>query len=176
MPVPWGLVVKNGSKICSSSCGGTPVPVSLTDTRICPFSACCDLMTISRIPSTSFIASMLLKIRFIATCCNCTRSPMICERSSASSVRTNMLYRAASPRRRPTVSPTISLTSTPPLFRASLLNCVRILAMIWATRSPSLTILVTAERASSRSGSSRSSHRRQAFALAIAPVIGCVIS
>ena len=41
-------------------------------------------MVISRILSTSFIASMLLIIRFIRTCCNCTRSAMISGRSSAS--------------------------------------------------------------------------------------------
>src|SRR5437764_1321033 len=49
-------------------------------------------MTISRMPSPSFIASMLLTIRFIATCCNCTWSPMIGGRSVASSVRTDMSY------------------------------------------------------------------------------------
>ena len=74
------------------------------------FSARCEVMASSRKPSTSFIASMLLTMRFIATCCNCTRSPTIGGRSSASSIRTDMLYRIASPRRRATVSRIISFT------------------------------------------------------------------
>ena len=85
------MVVKNGSNICSASCGRNPMPVSLTETRICSSSARCYLMTISRIPSTSLIASMPLTIGFIATCCNCTRSPTIRGRSAANSVRTNTL-------------------------------------------------------------------------------------
>src|SRR6267378_5923891 len=39
MPVPSGLVVKNALKIRSACCGGSPTPVSLTDTRTCSFSA-----------------------------------------------------------------------------------------------------------------------------------------
>ena len=64
-------------KIWFDCCGGNPTPVSLTDTISCPFSARCDLMASSRVQSTSCIASMLLLMRFIMTCCNCTRSPMI---------------------------------------------------------------------------------------------------
>ena len=30
VPLPWALVVKNGSKILPSTCGGMPLPVSLT--------------------------------------------------------------------------------------------------------------------------------------------------
>src|SRR5882672_447299 len=75
MPVPWDLVVKNALKIWSPCCAGSPTPVSLTVTRTCSFSAPCDLIASSRVPSTSFIASMPLSMRFISTCCNCTRSP-----------------------------------------------------------------------------------------------------
>src|SRR4030081_16866 len=66
----------------------------------CSFSARCDLMASSRGPSTSFIASMPLMMRFIMTCCNCTRSPMTRGRSVDSSVRTDMEYRVSSLRRR----------------------------------------------------------------------------
>src|SRR5712691_1982529 len=82
-PVPSDLVVKNALKICSICCGGSPTPVSLTVTVSCPFSARCDLMASWRVSSTSFIASMPLTIRFMSTCCNCTRSPMIRGISSA---------------------------------------------------------------------------------------------
>src|SRR3984893_2702663 len=59
-----------------------------------------DLMASSRDPFTSFIASMLLLIRFIMTCCNCTRSPITWGRSAASSVRIDMECGATSRRRR----------------------------------------------------------------------------
>src|SRR6266849_4277914 len=52
-------------------------------------------MASSRVPSTSFIASMPLIIRFISTCCSCTRSPVTAGSSAASSVRTSMLCRVA---------------------------------------------------------------------------------
>ena len=102
----------------------------------------CDLMANSRVPSTSFIASMLFTIRFIMTCCNCTRSPMIRGRSAASSVRTDMLYRIASLRSRAIVSRMISFTSTNSRFKAPFSNCERILLMISPASFPSLTILV----------------------------------
>jgi len=41
-------------------------------------------------PIYTFIASMLLVMRFIMTCCNCTRSPMTGGRSAANSARTDM--------------------------------------------------------------------------------------
>ena len=31
MPLPWGLVLKNGAKIRSGSSVGSPTPVSLTE-------------------------------------------------------------------------------------------------------------------------------------------------
>ena len=46
----------------------------------------------SRVPSTSFIASMLFMIRFITTCCNCTRSAMTQGTSAARSVCTSEMY------------------------------------------------------------------------------------
>src|ERR1700688_2244141 len=71
MPVPCSSVVKKASKILSAP-WGSPTPVSLTDTISCCLSACRDLIATSRVPSsTSFIASMLLTMRFIRTCCNC---------------------------------------------------------------------------------------------------------
>jgi hypothetical protein len=91
IPVPCGLVVKNASKIWSAPFTGRPTPVSLTDTTKSPFSPFCDLAASSRVPFTYFIASMLFTIRFIITCCNCTRSPTTCCRSAANSVRTVML-------------------------------------------------------------------------------------
>jgi hypothetical protein len=84
-----GLGVKKVSEIWSICCGGSPTPVSLTETGSCSFPARCDLIVSSRLPSTFFIASMPLIMRFIITCCNCTRSPMSWGRSAASSVRTD---------------------------------------------------------------------------------------
>src|SRR5437667_5602188 len=69
-------------------------------------------MASSRVPSTSFIASMLLVMRFIMTCCNCTRSPMTWGRSAANSARTNMECRVTSLRRRTIISRIISFIST----------------------------------------------------------------
>src|SRR5260221_1186892 len=66
----------------------------------CSFPVRCDLMTSSRVPSTSFIASMPFIKRFIMTCCNCTRSPRTCGRSAANSIRTDMRYRVIWLRRR----------------------------------------------------------------------------
>ena len=36
VPTPWGLVVKNGSKIRSAISGGIPLPVSRTSTTARP--------------------------------------------------------------------------------------------------------------------------------------------
>src|SRR5438105_2099857 len=91
IPSPRGLVVKNASKIWSR-CGGRPLPVSRTVTRSCSFSVRCDFKASSRIPSTSFIASMPLRMRFIRTCCNWTRSPRTRGSLAVSSVRTEMEY------------------------------------------------------------------------------------
>ncbi len=49
--------------------GGGATPESLTVTRICLFSDHGDVMAISRIPSVSFIASMLLTMKIIASRC-----------------------------------------------------------------------------------------------------------
>src|SRR4030088_278237 len=57
-PVPCGLVVKKALKICSFCCGGSPTPLSVTDTIISSFSVRCDLMASSRVPSSSFIPSL----------------------------------------------------------------------------------------------------------------------
>src|SRR5437588_839038 len=111
MPVPWGLVVKNALKIWSACCGGRPTPVSLTDTIISAVSVVCDLTANSRTPSTSFIASIPLIIRFINTCCSSTRSPMTRGRTEASSVWMDTLAGIASVRRRTIVSRMISFTS-----------------------------------------------------------------
>src|SRR6267154_1280104 len=53
---------------------GNPTPVSLTVINTCPVSVISDFTTSS--PPASFIASMALSMRFITTCCNCTRSPI----------------------------------------------------------------------------------------------------
>jgi hypothetical protein len=85
-----GLVVKKVSNIWLVCCGESPTPVSLTETGSCSFPARCDLIVSSRLPSTFFSPSMPpLIMRFIITCCNCTRSPMSWGRSAASSVRTD---------------------------------------------------------------------------------------
>src|SRR5258705_6333831 len=52
IPVPLGFVVKKTLNICSAWCGGSPTPVSLTDTITCPFFAGCELMISSRVVST----------------------------------------------------------------------------------------------------------------------------
>jgi len=56
MPVPCGLVVKKRIEHLVRLCGGSPMPVSLTETNTCSFSARCDLIASSRVPSASFIA------------------------------------------------------------------------------------------------------------------------
>jgi len=104
MPIPWGFVVKKAWKIWSACCEGSPTPESLTHTISCSFPVRCDLIASSRVPFTSFIASMLFMIRFIMTCCNCTRSPLTCGRSAANSIRTDMRYRVIWLRRR-TINP-----------------------------------------------------------------------
>src|SRR5215470_18633390 len=43
MPLPWGLVVKNTSKICSVFSLGNPMPVSLTEISSWPSAASCVL-------------------------------------------------------------------------------------------------------------------------------------
>jgi len=105
-----GLGSKEGIEDLVRLLRGSPTPVSPTETSRCSFFRnFCDLITNSRVSSTSFIASMLFMMRFIMTCSNCTRSPLTCGRSAASSVRTDMEYRVVSPRRRTIISPMTSL-------------------------------------------------------------------
>ena len=35
VPLPWLFVVKNGSKMCATTSGGMPMPVSVTVVRTC---------------------------------------------------------------------------------------------------------------------------------------------
>src|SRR5216684_3853860 len=172
IPVPCDLVVKNAWKIWSACCIGRPTPVSLTVTRTCAFSPRCDLIASSRGPSTFFIASMPLSMRFISTCCNCTRSPMTWGRSAASSVRTAMLYRIASLRRMTIISRITSFTSTNSRSGVPFLKSSRTRLMISAPRLPSFTILITAARASSTFGGLAASQRKQVLALVTAAAIG----
>src|SRR6266404_1891028 len=172
MPVPLGLVVKNALKIWSACCGGSPTPVSLTEISSCSSSPRSDLMIRSRIPSTSFIASMLFIMRFISTCCSCTRSPRTWGRSSANSVRTDMEYRMASLRSRTIISSMTSLTSTDSRSVVPFLKSRRIRLMISPARFPSFTILMAAARASLRFGVSAASQRMQVLALVTAAAIG----
>jgi hypothetical protein len=44
MPVPWGLVVKNGSKTLLARSGGNPLPVSLTEISTRSSGFRCDLI------------------------------------------------------------------------------------------------------------------------------------
>ena len=44
MPVPWGFVVKNGSKTLSARSGGNPMPVSLTEISTKSSGFRCDLI------------------------------------------------------------------------------------------------------------------------------------
>src|SRR6266478_3729843 len=171
MPVPWDLVVKNALKICSTCSAGRPTPESLTDTKTCSFSVC-DLTASSRAPSTSFIASMPLIMRFISTCCNCTRSPKMLGRSEASSALSNILCCVASPRSRTIISRMTSFTSTSSCCGGLFLKSSRVRLMISAARVPSLTILRAAARASSRLGVLAASQRTQVLALVTAAAIG----
>jgi hypothetical protein len=66
IPVPRSLVVKNASKILSTSLG-RPTPVSVTDNKTSWLSPGRDLIESMRVPTTPFIASMLLTIRFTMT-------------------------------------------------------------------------------------------------------------
>src|SRR2546426_1002975 len=146
IPVPWGFVVKNALKIWSACCAGSPTPVSLTDTKHSSLSAGCDLMASSRVPSTSFIASVPFIMRFIMTCCSCTRSPITREGSGASSVRIDMEYRVASLRRRTTISRITSLRSTNSRGGVLFWKSRRIRLTMSAARMASLTILDDAAR------------------------------
>ena len=89
------------------------------------------------------------------TCCNCTRSPMTGGRSAASSVRTEIEYRVASPCSRTIISSMTSFTSTNSNCGVPFWKSRRIRLMISAARVPSFTILVAAARALSRFGTSR---------------------
>src|SRR5437867_6551768 len=112
----------------------------------------------------SFMASMPLSMRFINTCCNCTRSAMILGRSLASSPRIEIEYRLASLRSRTIISRMSSFTSTNSRCRAPFLNSKLMLLMMSAARITSLTTLEAASCASAMSGSSRPSHRKQVLA------------
>src|SRR5882762_2358986 len=146
IPVPWGLVVKKALKICSACFGGSPTPLSVTDTTTSSFSARCDLMASSRVSFTSFIASMLFMMRFISTCCNCTRSPMTCGSSASSSVRTDIEYRIASLRSRTIISRMTSFTSTKLCCGDPFLKSSRIRLTISPARVPSFTVLMAVAR------------------------------
>ena len=147
--------MKNGLKIWSACAGGSPTPVSLIEISRSPFLLGRDWIVSSPAGLTSFMASMPLSIRFINTCCSCTRSPMTLERSSARSVRIEMEYRLASLRSRMIMSRTTSFTSTDSRCRESFLNSKRIRLIMSAARVTSLTTLDAASLASSMSGSSR---------------------
>ena len=58
------------------------------------------------------MASMALSMRFMNTCCSCTRSTMILGSSAASSVRMAIEYRVASPFSSVSISWIIPFTST----------------------------------------------------------------
>src|SRR6185369_14488906 len=64
VPLPGGLVVKNGSKICFMDSSGIPVPLSMTSSRICPPSC---LAPTVMIPPAG-VASRLLRSRLTTTC------------------------------------------------------------------------------------------------------------
>ena len=127
-------------------------------------------------PPVSFMASMALSMRFINTCWSCTRSAVILGRSGASSVRIEIEYRLASSRSKPSMSRTISFTSTNSRCGGAFLYNDRRRSMISVARVPSFTILFVASSASSTSGWSRFSHRMQVFALVIAAAMGCFSS
>ena len=119
---------------------------------------------------------MLFIIRFIRTCCNCTRSPMTRGRSATSSVRTSTPNFVASLCSRSIISRMISFGSTNSRCRVSCWKSRRTRLTISFARLPSCTILDAAARTSSKSGSSRASHRKQVLALVMTAAIGCLIS
>src|SRR6266478_2821209 len=122
------------------------------------------------------MASMALSMRFMKTCCNCTRSALILGSSPASSDRMAMEYRIASPCSNLNISWTISFTSISSLCGGDFLYSDRIWLMISAARFPYLSILAAAARARSRLGGSCASHSMQLLALVMAAAMGCLIS
>ena len=83
-----------------------------------------------------------------------------------------MLYRVASLRKRTIISRMASFTSSNSLCGVPFLKSRRTRLMILAARVASLTILDAASRASSRSGRSRVSQRKQVLALVTAAAMG----
>src|SRR2546422_3707413 len=98
IPVPLGLVVKNALKIWSACWGGNPTPVSLTEMSSWPPAACSDRMVRSPVAFASFMASMPLSMRFMSTCCSCTRSALTLGSPVPRSARIGTAYRVASVR------------------------------------------------------------------------------
>jgi hypothetical protein len=80
---------------------------------------------------------MLLIMRIIRTCCNCTRSPVIRGRFSDRSVGIEMEYRAASLRNNSIIPRITSFTSTGSLCEVPFLKSQRIRLMISVAREAS---------------------------------------
>jgi hypothetical protein len=99
MPVRCGLMVQKGLKVWSICCEGIPTPASPTDTGTLPVSDRSNSIATSRVLSVFLIASIQWVIRFMATCCNSMRSALTWGRSAASSVKTDMSFCVALPRR-----------------------------------------------------------------------------
>ena len=78
MPMPLGLVVKEGSKMRSAVAGSSPAPLSVIATLISPGPMVSYVIASTfGWPLTAPIASTPFMIRFKSTCCSCTRSPRI---------------------------------------------------------------------------------------------------
>src|SRR5882672_6931967 len=85
-------------------------------------------------------------MRFISTCCNCTRSAMTWVRSKARAVRICTSYRVASLRKWTIISRITSFTSTNSRCEVPFWKSRRIRLMISPARVPSFTILMAAAR------------------------------
>src|SRR5262249_53757559 len=97
MPMPPGLVEKNGSNIFSTSSARSPMPVSCTLTSTPPSACRCVWTCRARGRSTTArIASILLRTRFSRTCWTWTRSPSTGGTSSPKTVCMAMCCRRAS--------------------------------------------------------------------------------
>ena len=153
IPMPFGLVVKNGSKSRSILSGAIPAPVSLTDTSTV-FPPVVLALTVSNLcdAATPAIESIPFKIRFNSTCCRCTRSPRTAGNFSRSCKARKTLRARASGCAIEMASSSSSAMSRDFNSRLRRFNKERIRLITCPARRSSLRMSARMARISSRSG------------------------
>ncbi len=106
------------------------------------------------------MASMPLTIRLMTTCCSCTRSPSTAGSVGARSSRSDTRWPSASCCTSGITSLIAALMFSATIWVSVFLESARSRWMISLARLPLLITSSRASRASARSGTSRSSHRR----------------